>query len=1202
MPADFLQLARERVLILDGGMGTSLHRYKPKESDWGYSANGKSLLNLSDALVYTHPHWIREIHQGFFEAGCNAIETNTFNSNIIGLAEFGMADKLADLNRLNIRIAKEAAAEFATADRPRFVVGSVGPGTKMPSLTDPAIYTDFNTLADAYRPQFRVMIEEKVDAILVETCFDILQAKTAAITAIEVMKEMGVRVPLMVQLTIINENKKMLPGTDIPAGLVSLEPLDEIDVIGMNCGVGPDLMHDDIRHLSRHCGKLLSVLPNAGLPVTRGDDAYFPLDPAGLADWLSRFVTEYGVNIIGGCCGTTHAHLKAVCDKLHGARPAKRTPTRLAMVSSLQSAQELSVDPKPLLVGERTNTNGSKKFKQLLEKDDWNGLVAMAQEQEREGVHLLDVCVDYVGRDGVRDMKEVIKRYNEVLTKPIMIDSTETKVVEAALKLCSGKTVINSINLEDGRKTLDPKTKLAKKYGAALVALTIDEKGQADTAQWKYEVAERIYKIVVDEYKIPPTDLMFDPLTFPVSTGQEQTRKSAIATFEGIKLIKQNLPGCITHVGLSNCSFGLAPYTRQVLNSVYLHYAIEYGLDSAILHAAKIMPLASIDAEGKELCRRLLFDERVFDSSGNCIEDPLQMLIEHYADKKSESKKGQSLGDTVEVRLKQAIIQGRRESLIVDLDAAREKHSPIDIINKILLDGMKVVGDLFGSGQMQLPFVLQSAEVMKAAVAHLEQFMEKVEGAEKGKIVLATVKGDVHDIGKNLVDIILTNNGYKVYNLGIKQSVDAMIAEFQKTDSDAIGMSGLLVKSTVIMKEDLVTLNERGMSPPVILGGAALNRRYVEKDLRDIYQGQLFYGEDAFDGLRIMDQLVLQKRIENVGSSAIKGAAQGSRSTGKAPPPVGTLDTIDAISHHAPHVDGCCPTHDTIAAALRVRRSPTLPKAPNLPAPPFLGSRVRTDFDVPTILGYLNELTLFSTQWQFRKGGVDPKVYREQIESSARPALARLKEMCITENLLRPAVTYGFFPAAPDGNSLTIYAPDGVTVLETFEFPRQPFGDHLCISDYVEAAVDGKPVDHVGFMAVTVGHEVSKRCKELYDANRYQDYLFLHGLSVEAAEALAEYFHGELRREWGIGTDDATDVRKLFKGHYRGRRYAFGYPACPNLDDQAGLFRLIDPPRVGITLTEQFLLEPEQSTTAIVFHHPAAKYFTVKQGESCAVE
>ena len=1191
MPADFLTLARDRVLILDGGMGTSLHRYKPTEADWGYAPNGKSLLNLSDALVYTYPRWIEEIHAGFFAAGCDAVETNTFNANLVGLGEFGLADKLDEINRLNIKLARKVADQFATPDRPRFVVGSVGPGTKMPSLTDPAIYIDFDSLAEAYRPQLRAMIEERVDAILIETCFDILQAKCVAITAIEEMKRAGVRLPLMVQLTIIDANKKMLPGTDIPAGLVSLEPLDEIDVIGMNCGVGPDLMHDDIRHLSRHSSKLLSVLPNAGLPETRGEDTYFPLDPAGLATWLQRFVSEYGANIVGGCCGTTHDHLKAVVDRIGGTRPAKRTPTRLAMVASLQSSQELEVDNKPLLVGERTNTNGSKKFKQLLEKDDWHGLVEMAQEQEREGVHLLDVCVDYVGRDGVRDMAEVIKRYNAVLTKPVMVDSTETPVVEAALKRLSGKAVINSINLEDGRKTLDPKTKLAKKYGAGLVALTIDEQGQADTAKWKYEVAERIYRIVVDEYKIPPTDLMFDPLTFPVSTGQEQTRKSAIETFEGIKLIKKNLPGCLTHVGLSNCSFGLAPYTRQVLNSVYLHYAIEAGLDSAILHAAKIMPLASVDPKGKELCRRLLFDERVFDSAGNCTEDPLQLLIEHYAAETgtATAKKGRSLGDSTEERLRQAIIQGRRETLVADLDTARERYDPITIINKYLLDGMRVVGELFGSGQMQLPFVLQSAEVMKAAVAYLEQFMEKVDGAEKGKIVLATVKGDVHDIGKNLVDIILTNNGYKVYNIGIKQPVDAMIASFQLNQADAIGMSGLLVKSTVIMKEDLQTLNEKGLNPPVILGGAALNRRYVEQDLTAVYKGQLFYGEDAFDGLRVMDQIVARKKLASVGSAAVRGAVQSADR-----PQAVTLPAKVATVEHAPGCD--CPIH-AVAAKVSTARSATLKPAPDLPAPPFLGSRVRTDFDVATVFRFLNERTLFSTQWQFSKNNVAPAEYARQMKEVAEPALARLKELCLSEGVLKPAAAYGFFRAASAGNDIVLFDADGRTERHRFTFPRQAFGDRLCLADYVEPLRDGEAVDSLGLMAVTAGHTVSEWTKRLYDAGKFQDYLFLHGLGVEFAEGLAEHFHQEMRREWGIGAGDTTDVTKLFKGHYRGRRYAFGYPACPNLDDQAGLFQLIEPQRVGITLTEHFHLEPEQSTTALVFHHPQAKYFTTKAGE-----
>jgi 5-methyltetrahydrofolate--homocysteine methyltransferase len=1201
MPAldhPFLNLARERVVILDGAMGTSLHRYHPTDKDWGYAASGKHLMNLSDALVYTRPEWIAEIHRGFLAAGCDAVETNTFNASQLVLDDFDMGAKLDEINRLNIRIAKQVASEFTTPERPRFVIGSIGPGTKMPSLTDPSIYADFDALADSYRPQLRAMIEERVDALLIETCFDPLQAKAVAVVAIEEMKRLGIRLPLMVQLTIIDARKKMLAGTEVPAALVALDPIEEIDVIGMNCGVGPDLMNDDIRHLCRNTSKLVSVLPNAGLPEKRGDETFFPMDPDTVAHWLEKFVTEYGVNVIGGCCGTAKEHLHAVCARLHGKKPAKRTPVYVPSASSLQSVQELVVDQKPLLVGERTNTNGSKKFKQLLEKDDWNGLVEMAREQEREGVHVLDVCVDYVGRDGVRDMKEVIKRYNEVLQKPIMLDSTEVSVIEAGLKLCSGKAIINSINLEDGRKTLDPKTKLAKKYGAALVALTIDEKGQADTAEWKFEVAKRIYDIVVNEYGIPPGDLMFDTLVFPLSTGQEQTRKSAIATFEALRLIKQNLPGALTHLGLSNCSFGLSPYTRQVLNSVYLHYAIEYGLDSAILHAAKIMPLASIDEKGKELCRRLLLDERVFDAAGNCVEDPLQLLIAHYADKKAESKKGQSLGDTVEERLRQAIIQGRRESLIADLDAAREKHDPLHIINNVLLDGMKVVGDLFGSGQMQLPFVLQSAEVMKAAVAHLEKFMTKVEGAEKGKIVLATVKGDVHDIGKNLVDIILTNNGYKVFNIGIKQPIDSMIAEFQKADADAIGMSGLLVKSTVIMKEDLITLNERGLNPPVILGGAALNRRYVEEDLRAIYKGDVFYGEDAFEGLRVMDQLAARKKLERVGSVALKGVAQATRTAGRE---IGGASAPAA--RPKPRTAPREPRTDLPA------RSPSLARAKDVPVPPFLGSRVRTDFDMHAIFEFINELTLFSTQWQFKKGGVKPAEHARQIEEVAKPALALLKEFCLKENVLRPAVTYGFFPAASDGTKLTVYADDRRTPRQVFDFPRQDHGDFLCLSDYVEPLsagrgsqgepVGGSPsqtgeaVDYIAFSAVTMGREVTRVAHEWYTAGKYQDYLYLHGLGVECAEALAEYFHRELRREWGIAGDDATEVRKLFKGHYRGNRYSFGYPACPNLEDQKQLFELIDPTRIGVTLSEQFQLEPEQSTTAIVLHHPDAKYFNV---------
>lgn len=1166
MTHPFLDLLTRRVVILDGAMGTSLHRYRPTVADWG----GEHLVNLSDALAYSRPEWVRDIHRGFLAVGCDAVETNTFNGSKLVLAEFGLGDKTDELNRLNVRLARKAVREFTTPDRPRFVIGSVGPGTKMPSVLSESIYADFDTLADSYRPQLVALVEEGVDAVLIETCFDILQAKCVAITAAEVMRAKGVRVPLMVQLTIDQTSGNLLPGTEVAAAVTSLLALQDVDVIGLNCSVGPDLMLSAVQTLSDQSDRPISVLPNAGLPEKRGDETHFPLQPEQLAEWLERFVVEYGVNIVGGCCGTTAEHLKAVVDRVGGKKPGTRPAKVVPAVSSLFTAADLQQDPRPLIIGERTNTNGSRKFKQLLEKDDWHGLVEMGQEQEREGAHVIDVCTAYVGRDEVRDMTEVLRRFNAVITRPLMIDSTEVPVIEASLKLVSGKPIINSVNLEEGRHKFDKIVGLARKFGAALVCGCIDERGMGRTAQHKFEVAERIYQICTQEYGLPPTDLLFDPLVLPVSTGQAEERRNALETLEGIRRIKQGLPGALTTVGLSNVSFGLSPYARQVVNSVFLHYGIEFGLDSAILHAAKILPLDRIDETGRDFARRLLFAE--YDQG-----DPLQQLIEHYADKKAETKSSTSLGDTVEDRLKQAIIQGRRETLVADLDAARERYSPIDVINKILLGGMKVVGELFGAGRMQLPFVLQSAEVMKAAVAHLEQFMEKVEGAEKGRIVLATVKGDVHDIGKNLVDIILSNNGYKVFNLGIKQPLESMVAAYQEHGADAIGMSGLLVKSTVVMKEDLLALNDRGLSPPVILGGAALNRRYVEDDLRKVYRGTLFYGEDAFDGLRIMDDLAAQKRLRDVGSPALRGIAD------RVKPSVRVMSEPEAE---------CCPTHAAVRKASANGRRSDVPPAPNRPAAPFIGNKVATDIRVEDVFAFLNERTLFSTQWQFRKGNADPAEYERQMREVAQPALERLKRQCVEENILRPAVVYGFFPCGSAGDDLVVFQDDGRTERLRFTFPRQDGGEHLCLSDYFAPAADGA-TDVVAFMAVTMGPEVSRRARALFEADRYADYLYLHGLGVESAEALAELWHKRVREEWGIAGDDAADVRRLFKKHYRGCRYSFGYPACPSLEDQTKLFDLLRPERIGLALSEQFQLEPEQSTTAVIIHHPAAKYFNV---------
>jgi 5-methyltetrahydrofolate--homocysteine methyltransferase len=1147
-------LLDQRVLILDGAMGTNIHRFDPSDADWG----GKEYVNLCDVVALTHPQWIRDIHRAFLRVGCDAVETNTFSGSRHVLAEYGLADKCYELSLLNARLAREAVAEFSTSGRPRFVIGSVGPGTKQPSITDPSIAIDFDALYDSYKPHIRGLIEGGVDAILIETCFDILQSKCVVICALDAMRERGVKLPLLVQVTIL-DNGTMLAGSDMATAITTLEAFSEIDVIGMNCALGPADMLSHLQQLSQQCRRKISCLPNAGLPLTIDGKAVFPLKPNELADWLVKFVHEYGVNIVGGCCGTTAEHLAAVVNALHGVQAPQRTPVFEPSVSSLHTSVGLQQEPRPLLVGERTNTNGSRRFKHLLEAEDWHGLVEMAQEQEREGVHVLDVCTAFVGRDEVRDMREVIRRYNEIIRAPLMIDSTEWQVIEAALKLISGKPIINSINLEEGRKKIDTVVPLARRYGAALVALSIDEEGQATTADWKFRVAKRIYDICTQEYGIPPTDLLFDPLVFPVTTGQEDLRNSARETLHAIRRIKQELPGALTHVGLSNVSFGLSPYTRQVVNSVFLHYAIEYGLDSAILHAAKIVPLARIDDTGRELARRLLFNER--DRS-----DPLQDLITHYSDKKAETtkSKGASLGETVEERLKQAIIQGRRESLVQDLDRARERYAPLEIINTILLDGMKVVGDLFGSGQMQLPFVLQSAEVMKAAVAYLEQFMEKVAGTEKGKIVLATVKGDVHDIGKNLVDIILTNNGYKVFNLGIKQPIENILHAAEQHQAHAIGLSGLLVKSTVVMKEDLQMLRERGVALPVICGGAALNRRYVEEDLRRVYGGPVYYGEDAFTGLHIMDEVCRNAPVV-------------------IPAPLPAADSL-APEKRAPAAKSAADGYHS-----KVSRNVPVPTAP------FFGSRVVTDIDMRAVFGFLNERTLISTQWQFRKNNVNPHEYERQMREVALPALERLKKTCIDEKILRPAVVYGFFPCAAEENDLVIYQEDSRTERLRFTFPRQENGEHLCLSDYFRPR-EGQAIDTVGFMAVTMGHEVSRRAKQFFESGQYTDYLYLHGLGVESAEALAEYWHKRMRSLWGIGQEDAAEVHKLFKLHYRGCRYSFGYPACPNLEDQAKLFTLLQPARIGLALSEQFQLEPEQSTTALVVHHPEAKYFIVAAG------
>lgn len=1155
--SDFLKRLENDVLIFDGAMGTSIHRYNPSPKDWG----GDDLVNCSEWMLFTHPEWIRETHESFLSVGCDAVETNTFGANRIALAEFKKQDHCFEINRLAAELARAACQRYATPDRPRYVIGSIGPGTKSITLG----HVTFDELREAYRPQMTGLLEGGCDVLLIETCFDLLQAKACVIAAREEMEKLGRQVPLMVQVT-IETTGTMLTGSDIGAALVTLEALP-VDVIGLNCATGPDRMVSHIRHLSQFCRRPLSCLPNAGLPENIDGKAHFPLQPDELADYLYQFVTEFGVNIVGGCCGTTPEHLAAVIRRLRGAKPKPREVVFEPSCSSLYQAVTYKMEPGPLIVGERTNTTGSRKFKRLLEADDLDGMTTMAREQEDEGAHLLDVCVAYPGRDEAGDMARLLRRFNEAVKLPLVLDSTEWQVMAEGLKYVTGKPFLNSINLEEGRKKLDIVVPLARKYGAALVALTIDEVGQATTCEWKARVAQRIYDICTQEFGVPPTDLFFDPLVLPVTTGQPELHNAAVETLNSIRWIKENLPGAGTWLGVSNISFGLDPYPRQVLNSVFLRLALDAGLDAAILNASKILPLNDIDPMGRRLAERLLLNQR---EEG----DPLQQFIAHYQQlggKEVSSKKTIHLGDTVEERLKNAIIQGRRDSLIPDLDLAREAYTPLDIINTILLDGMKVVGELFGSGQMQLPFVLQSAEVMKTAVKHLEQFMERIEGAEKGKIVLATVKGDVHDIGKNLVDIILTNNGYKVFNLGIKQPIEAILQTFQEQQAHAIGMSGLLVKSTVVMKENLELMAARGLRVPVICGGAALTRRYVEESLRQVYGPKVHYGEDAFEGLRLMDQICAQ--VEAVSTSARTVVAS----------PSGLAASVNVAVRSQPK-----PTAPERNGYIR-----TLPFASDLPTPPFLGTRLVRDIPLEHIFPFLNTRTLISTQWQFRKNRIAPAEYDRVMREMALPALERLKRQCIEERILQPAVVYGFFRCASAGNDLIIFEEDGQTEKLRFHFPRQRHHEHLCLSDYFQPKEAGPAQDTVAFMLVTMGREASRKAHELFTSDRYTDYLYLHGLSVESAEALAEMWHQRIRQEWGIGQHDAQEVQKLFKLHYRGCRYSFGYPACPDLEDQAKIFELLQPERIDVSLSEHFQLEPEQSTTALIAHHPLAKYFNV---------
>jgi 5-methyltetrahydrofolate--homocysteine methyltransferase len=1152
----FLDALHERVLVLDGAFGTWMQGEDLGPDDFG----GEALEGCNEQLVLTRPDLVARMHDEFFSIGVDGVETATFGAFPLVLNEYGLADHTFEMNKRAAEIAREVAAGHAADGRPRFVIGSIGPGTRLPSLGQ----IRYETLRDDFALQVDGLIAGGVDVLLVETVYDLLQAKAAINGARAAMRRAGLSspIPIMVQVT-VETTGRMLVGTEIGAALTALEAMRP-DIIGMNCATGPAEMTEHLRYLAQHARTFLSALPNAGLPSVVDGHTHYDLTPAALAEAHDRFASEFGLNVVGGCCGTTPEHLRAVVERLDGRAPVLRTPEFEPGCSSIYSHVPFEQELAYLAIGERTNANGSRKFRDAMLEADWDSCVQMAREQVKEGAHVLDVCVDYVGRDGAIDMDEIAGRFATQASLPLVFDSTEPPVLEAGLQHHGGKALLNSANLEEGEdegKRMDRVFRLAREYGAAVICLTIDEEGQARTADWKLRVARRIYDIAIERYGMEPTDLIFDALTFPLSTGDDDLRRDAMETIEAIRRIKVELPGAHTVLGLSNVSFGLKPAARHVLNSVFLHECREAGLDAAIVHAARIMPLHRIDEQQRAAALDLIYDRRRENY------DPLTEFMALFENVEAGAiEKEDRSGWPVAERLKHRIIDGQRDGLETDLEEQLATMTPLEIVNDVLLDGMKVVGELFGSGQMQLPFVLQSAETMKAAVAYLEPMMEKADAAGKGTVVLATVKGDVHDIGKNLVDIILTNNGYLVYNLGIKIAINEMIEKALEVDADAIGMSGLLVKSTLIMRDNLEELNTRGLADrvPVLLGGAALTRTYVERDLREVYDGRVFYGKDAFEGLRTMDALVKGRRDGTLDEKF--GREPGGRNL----PPRKSQQPIDETIE--------IPERSDVATDVRIF------------TPPFVGSRVAKGISLDEIVGYVNETALFRNQWQFRPESGEPD---PDFKTRIRPTLRAQLDIAKQQGLLVPAAAWGYFAVNSDGENLVVWKDDTRTQeWLRFHYPRQRKAPWLSIADFFRPIESGE-TDYAAFHVVTMGTAASAREKELFAADKYQDYLLLHGLSVEMTEALAELWHRRIREEWGFADEDGPTLTGLFKQQYRGSRYSWGYPACPDLDDQTKVAELLEIDRIGVALTEEFHLVPEQSTSAIIVPHPEAKYFVV---------
>lgn len=1200
-----------RVVIADGAMGTMLQRHEPTLDDY------RQLEGCNEILGVSRPDMIGAIHDAYLAVGVDAVETNTFGANWSNLSDYGIDDRIHELAEVNTRIARERVEAAEAADgRVRWVLGSMGPGTKLPSLG----HTTYAHLRETFALQAEGLIDGGADAFLVETSQDLLQTKAAINGCRQAIVSRGIRLPIFVEVT-VETTGTMLMGSEIGAALTALEPLG-VDAIGLNCATGPAEMSEHLRHLSKHSSVAVMCMPNAGLPVLTADGASYPLSPAELATAHEQFVREFGLSLVGGCCGTTPEHLAAVVERLrplHAEKPLSARETTADEASRAESgfshARGRAIDIEPgvaslyqhvpfrqdaayLAIGERTNANGSKAFREAMLEGRWDDCVEIARAQTRVGAHLLDVCVDYVGRDGVADVREVVSRFASASTLPLVIDSTEPAVIQAGLELIGGRPVVNSVNYEDGdgpASRFGRIMPLVKEHGTAVVALTIDEQGQARTTADKVRIASRLVDELVGEWGMRVEDIIVDCLTFPIATGQEETRRDGIETIEAIRALNAAYPGISTTLGVSNVSFGLNPAARSVLNSVFLHEAREAGLTSAIVDAAKIVPLASIPDDQRKVALDLVWDRRERDAEGNVTYDPLAVMLDLFAGVDTAALRDQRAAELAALpvgeRLQRRIIDGELKGLEADLDLARaEGMAPLDIINDQLLEGMKVVGERFGSGQMQLPFVLQSAEVMKTAVALLEPHMERSESAGKGRIVLATVRGDVHDIGKNLVDIILTNNGYEVINLGIKQPIADIIAAAEEHDADVIGMSGLLVKSTVVMKENLLELQSRGLGRrwPVLLGGAALTRAYVEDDLAALFDGEVRYAKDAFEGLALMEPLVRIAR-------------------GEAPDAVG-LPPLKKRIHAAGSRLTLTEPEDMPARSDVAEGNP-------VPAPPFWGTRIVRGIALADYAAFLDERATFMGQWGLKPGrGDDGLSYEQLVETEGRPRLRYWLDRILAEGMLDASVAYGYFPVVSEGDDLVVLhhgddptgvlgmpgllAPDGGSggglgaERLRFHFPRQRRDRHLCLADFVRSRASGQ-VDVLPVQLVTAGARIDQVTAKLFAEDRYRDYYELNGLVMQLTEALAEFWHARIRSELGFAAEDPTDTAGLFKLEYRGARFSLGYPACPDMEDRRKVVELLRPERMGVELSEELQLHPEQSTDAFVFHHPEAKYFSV---------